>query len=596
MENCITHNTHNLSYTSSEAQYGKNNKTSSSSSEGEFIEGNKPQNEWSKLIKQNSSKEISIGILNEDEINITNKSYEDKTINVNNKSKENKNQKIKNKGTKKKKNKNRKKRYNLDGKFILLENGILVKNLNKEKMMFRHPWQKNQFLIPKEKTITTSRQLNNNNPFLPKFRKNKEDSFQVMYIKRPQRSFITKICKYKKIKPKKIKEIKKFSQSSSAHNSFGIFNKKPPNSSRINQIPTSIIQNNENGRLKSLIRNKDSNINDNSENKFASLSTTSIKKATLNSNASLCFSKSNNKFYNHIKNRPPSSNEREEKNCINLKNSKIDNFDITIYNKSYNNIKTRPISSMMNSRINQSDKSIYDNVNFIKEFKELKNAFETCDNINNDKTLNNFNIYIHYYSTLKKNPNRDINKVRKFSSASCRNSSYQQYNHNEMPPFINLENKNNFEEEKDIKHNKRCNNIVYQKHFGNDKTCPICVSKKEQNHLREEKLNNRNYYFPFKDKYDTNYSFQSSFRNQNNDFNNCKTEKRFKIDNNYINLFNSKKGNVRNFLNPFYLNSIFNSSHNVGKRIMRNKIRCKDIKRNKSNINEKYDFLQKYFE
>ena len=89
MENCNTHNTHNLSYTSSEAQYNLNNKTSSSSSEEECIEGNKSQNEWSKIIRCNSSKAITNGILSESEINITNKSYEDnkenKLINKSNK-------------------------------------------------------------------------------------------------------------------------------------------------------------------------------------------------------------------------------------------------------------------------------------------------------------------------------------------------------------------------------------------------------------------------------------------------------------------------------------------------------------------------------
>ena len=54
-------------------------------------------------------------------------------------------------------------------------------------------------------------------------------------------------------------------------------------------------------------------------------------------------------------------------------NLKIDNFDITIYNKSYNNIKTRPISSMMNSRINQSDKSIDPEVFSDLNFTNSKN-------------------------------------------------------------------------------------------------------------------------------------------------------------------------------------------------------------------------------
>ena len=591
MENCNTHNTHNLSYTSSEAQYNLNNKTSSSSSEEECIEGNKSQNEWSKIIRCNSSKAITNGILCESEINITNKSYEDnkenKLINKSNKTIYEGKYK-----SKKKKNKKIRKRYNLDGKFIMLENGILVKNLNKERMKIKQPLQKNLFLIQKEKTTNKPRMINN--PFLSKFRKNNSDSFQVIFIKRPKRSFITKICKYKNIKPKKVKEFKKFGQSSSAHNSIGI-GSKLPNSSRLTPIPSTIIRNNEKGRFETLIRNKNQII-DNSENKFASLSTTSIKKVTKNSNTSLCFSKSNNLLFNHLKKRPLSSVERKE-NYYNLKNSKIDNFDLTNYNKSYNNIKTRPISSMMNSQINQNDKSIYDNVNFIKEFKELKSAFETCDYINNDKTLNNFDIYNNYYNTLRQSKDKDIYRKRKLKSVSDSNNSYQyqQIYKNGITPLIDLENKNKFEEEKNIKHSKCGNNIMYQKHFGNDKTCPICVTMKEQNHLREEKLNNKTYYFPFKDKYDSNYSFPNNFKKQNNSFINFTTEKRFKIGSNYINLFNTKKDNVRGFLNPFNLNNIINSPQNVRKKIMRNKFKYQ-IKRNKSNIIDKYNFIQKYFE
>ena len=75
------HITHNLSCSSSEAQYPLNikddNSSSSSSSPQIYFEKNKSQIEWSKIIINNNSHTISNRIMNEEEINITNKSYEE---------------------------------------------------------------------------------------------------------------------------------------------------------------------------------------------------------------------------------------------------------------------------------------------------------------------------------------------------------------------------------------------------------------------------------------------------------------------------------------------------------------------------------------
>ena len=102
------HITHNLSCSSSEAQYPLNikddNSSSSSSSPQIYFEKNKSQIEWSKIIINNNSHTISNRIMNEEEINITNKSYEEIP-----REEEKKEKKInkKNKSTSKSKNKSK---------------------------------------------------------------------------------------------------------------------------------------------------------------------------------------------------------------------------------------------------------------------------------------------------------------------------------------------------------------------------------------------------------------------------------------------------------------------------------------------------------
>ena len=73
------HNTHNVSDSSSEPIYHNNNESSSSSSNKEYLIKNESENEWSKIIKNNSSKMLNNGLISERDINITNRSYEDKS-------------------------------------------------------------------------------------------------------------------------------------------------------------------------------------------------------------------------------------------------------------------------------------------------------------------------------------------------------------------------------------------------------------------------------------------------------------------------------------------------------------------------------------
>ena len=557
MEIKNTHNTHNLTCSSSEAHYNYNEESSSSSSNKDYFKKQESVTEWSKIIKINSSKTLGNSIINEEEMNITNKSFEERTNVKENKSKSNLKNKSKGKYKKTKYKKDDKKGYKnyLGQKFRMLDNGIIVKRLNKLKKETSPVIKLNQIYLSKDNKNKNLQLLNNEktininiNSLYPKFKQVKKDSFQLMFIKRPNRSFFTKICKYKKTKYKKNKSIKKLNHSSSAQTTIGIGSKNQAYSSRITPMTTLIVPKKEKEKSKSLIRNKNQVI-DNSENKLFSLSTTSVKKLSVNSNASLYFNKSNNiMMNNNLKKRPLSSiNIPRSERDKNLKYSKIDNFDITTNNKSYNITKTRPISSMMNSQVNQSDRMkidnneniIYENVNFMNQFKELKNAFETWDdnninNINNNnnyfnnnnkfiKKANNYNTN-YYYNTLRENNNKEIIKTRKLNSAKLNKTSYQHFYRKEISPLYNLECQNKFEDEKQSKQNKYCNNCGYQKHFGNEKNCPICVTLKEHNKLRENKLSNKYYYFPFKNKYEINNSLHNSFRN-NNSFMNFTTEK-----------------------------------------------------------------------
>ena len=270
---------------------------------------------------------------------------------------------------------------------------------------------------------------------------------------------------------------------------------------------------------------------------------------------------------------------------------------------------------MMKSQMNQSDRMkidnleniIYENANFMNQFKELKNAFENFDdnNINNNKNYFNNNKFIkkadnyntnYYYNTLRENHNNEIIKTRKLNSAKLNKTSYHHFYRKEISPLYNLESQNKFEDEKQSKQNKYCNNCGYQKHFGNEKNCPICVTLKEHNRLREKKLSNKYYYFPFKNKYEINNSLHNSFKRNKNSFMNFTTEKIIDRNNFYQQYININKGNKNSFNNTIYINNLYNSPKNLRKKFFENKMKCKGIKRNRSNIYNEYNVLQKYFE
>ena len=119
------HNTHNLSVISSETCSYKNETNSIHSTYKEYLEVNKVKNEWSKLIKKTSSQKDSNRIINEDEIDITKNYYENKSA-INSGQPNEKDEKN---------NNNIESRVPdyLKGKYHYLDNGIILRYVNKTK-------------------------------------------------------------------------------------------------------------------------------------------------------------------------------------------------------------------------------------------------------------------------------------------------------------------------------------------------------------------------------------------------------------------------------------------------------------------------------
>ena len=606
------HYTHNISCSSSEIQHEKylNNGNSSSSSDKNNIEKSKSPNEWSKLLLIDRSKRTSNDVINEEEINITVKSFgENKKDNEN-------------KGNLKGKKKGKKKfHYKYLGKnCIMLSNGIIVKNV-KLKKEEKPKMKMNQFIIARPK----NNKDNNNNlnsmikkAFIPDIYNNKNETnagshlelllkqkeeraklgcFQMIYIKRPNRSFITKICKYKNQNSKSFKQIKKLNSN------LGIYNKKRLNSAGVSPVRIA-------ARQKSIPKTKLQKnkpiMNDNCDTKLGTLSTTTCKKNTMISNASALLNKSNNYLSNIRLTNNALSNNNNNKNKkrplssfnvvrnevnINIRSTKVDNYDInTTYNKSSNLQKTKMVSTILidsKEYPGEINNMMFNNKDFMNQFKELKNDFELYGNKNN----NNLNILKTFedkknqaykkkpeYMMIEDNNNED-RIIRKINTAKFKGNSYHKFYPKELSPLFNYKNRNNFEDEKQNKQLNWCIKCGYKKHFGSEKNCPICLMIKEQNHLKEENLSNKKYYFPLKFKFDKNNYAQKTFRKYEN------------YENNINNLFNPKNED-ENF-KSHNINYIFSSPNNMNFQKNKNN---KDLKRSKSGIIDDYYFLQEYFD
>jgi len=609
------HNTHNLSVISSETCSYKNETNSIHSSYLDYLEGNKAKNEWAKLIKNIPNlKQSNNNIIDEEEIDITKNCYEKQSSLKSNQPNENDKEIIKDQNniTKNEKNKNIESRVPdyLKRKYHFLKNGIILRDVNKENNSIMNKKILNAFLIQKEKGNNNNDNNSIKNNFYGKLKiLEKKTPFQIKCIKKPDRSFITKIIKSTRLKPVKIKKFKKIYRNSSSlkKNPYLINNTSKPGSEKLIPIPKRIINKLEESKkiLKKVERSKKSLIDNNNTYNKVSSSTISPKKLNIYSYKSLSDGKTDNNYLiinNKIKKRPTSSVTQEIIDQNN-KNSKNNNSEVTSYIKSsYNNYKTRPISSIMNSKNNKNnkiniyveDKIIYDNENFIKELNELKECFKSCDSNNN----------LMYHSNISKknsfsmseyqiNSKRKNRPLRKSNSERIKNDDFYDFHPIDIIPLHNMEFKNSYENEKQNKGNLLYKSFEYKKHFGNESICPICATIREQNQLREEKCSNKYHYFPFKDKYETINSQQNSISiNNYNYINNITSEQIFKNTYNTINLNNSKKSNLLTAFNPFYLNNIYNSP----KKTIKNIIRCKIKYKNNFRKNRKYNVVQKYFE
>jgi len=276
---------------------------------------------------------------------------------------------------------------------------------------------------------------------------------------------------------------------------------------------------------------------------------------------------------------------------INIRSTKVDNYDInTTYNKSSNLQKTKMVSTILidsKEYPGEINNMMFNNKDFMNQFKELKNDFELYGNKNN----NNLNILKTFedkknqaykkkpeYMMIEDNNNED-RIIRKINTAKFKGNSYHKFYPKELSPLFNYKNRNNFEDEKQNKQLNWCIKCGYKKHFGNEKNCPICLMIKEQNHLKEENLSNKKYYFPLKFKFDKNNYAQKTFRKYEN------------YENNINNLFNPKNED-ENF-KSHNINYIFSSPNNMNFQKNKNN---KDLKRSKSGIIDDYYFLQEYFD
>ena len=198
---------------------------------------------------------------------------------------------------------------------------------------------------------------------------------------------------------------------------------------------------------------------------------------------------------------------------------------------------------------------IFENQNFLKDLKELKNAFEFSEaKLNrtnfNSKNENNLNIN----SNNKLEDNILSLKRSKLKSAKVKGKSYNIfYPKDPSPLFFDFKKKNYCDKEGK---SNFCSKCGYKKHYGNENDCPLCKSVRENSKKREKELSNLNYYYRFKDKNENNSSRQNSFRSNNNSNN----KKRLN-DNNFTNFLNKKMQNklpMDCYYNPFKISYISN--------------------------------------
>ena len=653
------HDTHNLSISSSEEHTYKIDNVSSSKGfpqEDVYISKNEEKNDWSKIIIKNN-KELQNTITlekelqyivdtnndqdssekskNKDKVIKTTKKQEKhnlrlQTFSPNNNSKKKGNEekivrtekKMKTEGKKESDKKaeikgkvqevlkvmeEKKQRLSNAEKFRLLENGIVMKKINRlqedsitPKNCRNNKYELNNNTI-KEKMFEESENIcnlepnnNNINNYSNKDDNNDEDK-NILQIKKPDKFFITKCFFIRRNKHKSVPNVDILTTLNNLNNmSENIYkndsNKKNKNKNIYNYYNNENKKNEERkikhsnssvnaflGRQKKksntamVLKNKDNNI-DKFEEKMEYLR--SPKQYRI-SNSQLCFTRG------AFRKRPLSSNIIKKEVDFNLKSLKPNS---SFYNKSFCIQRIYQISSINN---NTKKRVIFGNKHFLNQLKELKNAFELSD-CNIDININKHIIY----NNSCKNTNSFKRKMRMNNTGY--NSLFPSPLFSEFSSIYNDNITDDFEKyESGNMMSCKCD---YKKHFGNEQKCPICISKKADNKKLESKLSNRSYYFPFKNNYNNNNPVQTKY-NMNN-----KKKCKIKYDNyeledliDFVKMKNENKKQEDNYYNPFIMNKI-NSEL-----IKRNKTTLRlnsgrQIKRDKNRIKKKYKALQAYLE
>jgi hypothetical protein len=199
---------------------------------------------------------------------------------------------------------------------------------------------------------------------------------------------------------------------------------------------------------------------------------------------------------------------------------------------------------------------IFENQNFLKDLKELKNAFEFSETKLNKTNLNSKN---EKNLNLKMNNNIEDNilslKRSKLNSAKVKGKSYNVFYPKDPSPLFFDFTKRNFDDKEGK--NNFCSKCGYKRHFGSEKDCPLCKSVRENSKKREKELDNLSYYFRFKDKNENNTSRQNSFGSNNNSINKKRPNHKY----NFINFINKKMQNklpMDCYYNPFKISYISN--------------------------------------
>ena len=514
---------------------------------------------------------------------------------------------IKEEKTKNEKKEKSEKKEKQKDKFTVLENGIVVKQINQQK-------EDDENEISNEEKI---KKMKDN--IIKEYFSHYNNIKNPMIIKKPHRGFITKINRHKSRRKDRFKT-KNFMKKGTHNNiqtpSLGNYNKLSLKTGQSTYSNNDMKR--QNAKSRTILINRNQNNLNKLDDKFSSLSTITAKKLAINNNSNLFFSGNISNKNNIVKKRPLSSYNIIKKEIdINLKSSKLES---SFYNKSFSIQKTGQISSIINvvninhKNKNKRKKIIYENKNFLNDLKDLKNAFELSDNniiISNNNKNSDLNINTFSERTNKTNKtnkiltkhnseNNNIDafsiKTRKLNSAKVRGKSYEYfYPRDPTPLFIEFNNRQKDNNEIKIQNdNNVCNKCGYKRHFGSEKDCPICINMKEKNKLKEKKLSNLNYYYPFKDKNSTTNSIHNSFRNNNS--NNSHKIKQIINHDSFINFINIKLENMLPmdyYFNPFFSNSI-HTTLNKKKRVRMNS--AKQIRGDKSNIYNKYNALHKYFE